>query len=156
MASRKYNPRKPKQRPPRGPFSNFIVIIGALIALIGLLFAFVICVDRVSEFLNGRGYQNKWNPVNGNPVEEFKNLHILLYISVSKFMEASFATLLFFPLVILIVPLTDMFYWGDYSILLYGYLPIITGVGLAFTAIVVSEKTVLKKADKRMSKDKDY
>ncbi len=134
--------RRKNNRHQRSILSNIVILIGACICVMAITLCLIICVDRLSEFLNGSGYRNNWSPVSGHPLDVLKAIPMNLYICFSKFLEATFASILFFPLVILMVPLYDLFYFGDYSILLYGYLPFISGLAIIFTAIVAGEPKV--------------
>lgn len=129
-----------KRRADLSFLTKFMIFIGFAICLLGFLVALTGCVDRLSEFLNGMGYQNKWNPLRGSFLQIIENLPGNLYICVTKFLEATFASIIFFPLVILAVPLYDLFFYGDFAILLYGFLPIIVGLIIIFAAIITSDK----------------
>ncbi|MFN3701332.1 MAG: hypothetical protein ACK4VI_07415 [Alphaproteobacteria bacterium] len=120
--------------------SVLFVFAGFCISFIGFLMALVICTDRVSEFLNGRGAHNNWHPTIGEPLDVLMRLPENLIFAFTHFLEALFASILFFPLIVLFVPLYDMFFFWDFSILLYGYLPFIVGFIVILSAIAVSDK----------------
>lgn len=132
--------RKKTNRHGRSFLSNIAVFCGFILCATGFLLALIICVDRVSEFMNGMNYRNNWSPVAGAPLEVIKAIPLNLYICITKFLESLLASLIFFPLLVLIVPLYDLFYSGDASILLYGYLPFAVGAGLVFAAIAAGEQ----------------
>lgn len=123
-------------------FSVFMVFCGMAVCALALLIAFTICVDRISELLNGIGYQNKWNPASGGALNIVLNLPHNLYICFAKFMEASFATILFFPLIILLVPIYNVAYFWDFSILIYGYLPFMVGFAIIISALIASDSKI--------------
>lgn len=144
MVSRKYNPRKrnKKQKRPRALWANIVLSIGVGIGLIGFLLSFIICVDRVAEFLYNRGFQNDWDPIQGGISDVIENIPLLLYICFMKYLEASFATLLFFPLIVLIVPIYSIWHYADFSLLIYGYIPLFIGIAIALFSIVAGEARV--------------
>ncbi len=130
--------RKPKR--PRTAIADILLIAGIIITALGVIVGYIICVDRAAEFLNGFGYQNKWFPEKFGFAWMVKNIPQLLYVCVTKYLEASFASALFFPLVILLVPLTDAMFFNTYVILLYCYVPVALGSALIIWAIVFGER----------------
>lgn len=119
--------------------AKLMVLLGMLVCLVSLLIAYVICVDRVSEILNGSGYQNNWHPAKGGFVDVLMNLPQNLITCFVKFTEASFACVLFFPLVVLLVPIYNLFFYMDFTILLYGYVPFLAGFGIILSAIIACD-----------------
>lgn len=115
-------------------------VIGLVIFIIGIVLGYILCVDRISEILNGLGYQNNWFPERFGFLAMIKNISDLLYICITKFLEASFVCVLFFPLVILLTPISDAVFFNNYSILLYCYFPAILGGSLMLLAIVLGER----------------
>lgn len=122
--------------------AKLMVLLGMLVCLVSLLVAYVICVDRVSEILNGSGYQNSWHPAKGGFISTLTNLPQNLIICFVKFTEASFACVLFFPLVVLLVPIYNLFFYMDFTILLYGYVPFLAGFGIILSAIIACDSKV--------------
>jgi hypothetical protein len=122
--------------------AKLIVGVGMLICLTSLLIAYTICVDRVSELLNSSGYQNNWHPANGGFIDTLINLPQNLMICFTKFIEAAFACVLFFPILILLVPIYNLYFYLDFTILLYGYVPFLVGFGVILSAIIACDSKI--------------
>ncbi len=138
-------PRKGKTRAPVTPFTALIMLAGVFLCITGFLVAYLICVDRVAEFSNGYFYQNNWAPFRGGYLDYLMQLPRTLYLSLLHYSHACMISLIFFPLLIFMVPLYDMFFLHDYSAVFYGVTPFMIGAGLVLWSAFLQDTSRLPK-----------
>ncbi len=137
--------RKGKTRAPISPFTAVILSGSLFLCVTGFLVAYLICDDRVAEFSNGYLHQNNWTPFRGGYLDYLVQLPGTLYIALLHYSHACMMSLIFFPLLIFIVPLYDMFFLHDYSMALKGILPFAIGaVGLLWSVYLQDSHRVPK------------
>jgi hypothetical protein len=122
------------------PVFYIFFIASLLLCLTGMLMAFVICIDRTDELFNNVRYQdhwskagnsmykNRWEPFQGNFIECVKQIPAGFYIGFSKFPAAALVAIVFYPLLVLVFPVYDIFANMDFTMLLLGWLPFLGGV----------------------------
>ncbi len=118
------------------------LLLGALIAAGGFLISYVICVDWMAEFMDGNRMYNEWVPVKANFLETLTALPHSLFVAFSKFPIASAMTLIFFPLLIVLLPLYQVSFFGDWSLFYMGWLPFFAGGGLFLLGGILREDDI--------------
>ncbi len=105
------------------------VCAAIFLCLTGMGIAFVICADHLSEFFNGWNYRNNWDPFSGGYIDAVRELPGQLYIGLKNFPDACFFTLILYPMIVIFVAFYEVVH-NDFSILLMGWLPFLSGVAL--------------------------
>lgn len=115
------------------------------------MIAFIICIDRTDELFNNvryqqnwhnagnSMYQNRWTPFVGGFVDHIRLIPIGIFNGFYYFPAAALVTLIFFPLLIFVVPIYDGFAMMDFDLLMYGWLPFGIGIMLFIMAGLLSE-----------------
>ena len=122
------------------PVFYLFFIVSLVLCLLGMLMAFVICIDRTDELFNAVRYQdhwskagntmykNRWEPFQGNFIDCVKQIPAGFYIGFSKFPAAALVAIVFYPLLVLVFPVYDLFAHMEFTMLLLGWLPFVGGV----------------------------
>ena len=139
-------------------FLFFAASIGLCIC--GMLIALVICIDRADELFNNvqyQGnwhntgnsmYQNRWSPFIGGFVDHVKQIPAGLFNGFYYFPAAALVAVIFYPLLVIVVPIYDGFSSMNFSMLLYGWLPFAAGVMLFIASGVLAEMVRSSRAPK--------
>lgn len=107
-----------------------LFLVGAAGMVCGLLGLYVLCVFYLEEHINGVRIINWYQPDTSSLTAFWKDLPSLFLLTFTRYQLSSFATLLFFPLVVILIPVWAGFSDGNWTILVFGW-----GVFLAGSAL---------------------
>ncbi|MCC7305453.1 MAG: hypothetical protein IT558_04245 [Alphaproteobacteria bacterium] len=140
------------------PVFLILFLAGTFLCIVSLLIAYIICIDRADELFNyvrhgsdwrtqrDLMYQNEWNPFQKDSyMAAIQAIPRHIYIAFGYFPTSALIGLIFFPLMIVVVPFYEA-YMGQYLLLLYGWLPFAAGVLVLVAAGLMAE---MSKAEKR-------
>jgi hypothetical protein len=126
-----------REKKPAGSLTRKLLLMlvlgtGTFLCVTGMVISFVLCADHISEFFNGWNYSNGWEPFTGNYFDYIRQIPKEVYVAFGWFPEACFITLIFYPLAVLGIGIYEVAY-GEFTIVLYGWLPFLTGAfGMVF------------------------
>ncbi len=122
------------------PIFYLFFLASLMLCVIGMLIAFVICIDRTDELFNNVRYQdnwhnagnslyrNRWEPFHGNFIDCVKQIPAGFYVGFGKFPASALVAMVFYPLLVLVFPVYDVFANMDFTMLLIGWLPFLGGI----------------------------
>ncbi len=129
-------------------FGNILLFGGVLVALCGLLGAFLLCAFVLEEYMNGFRIIGDWQPNTHDPVAFYLDLPANLWTAMMFFPWTCLITFVFSPLVLIFVPPIVGFSYGDWSIVILGWGPFFAGIAMFIWGGLMREGTSAKKAPK--------
>lgn len=96
----------------------------------GLIGTYVLCVFYLEEYINGVRIINWRTPDTSSLLAFWRDLPDLFVLTFSRYDHSAFATLLFFPLVSTVLPLWAGFSSGNWSLVVFGWAPLLAGSAL--------------------------
>lgn len=116
-----------------------MIALGVGLCLAGLGGLFLLCAVLIEEHMNGVRIVNDWAPNGRGLAGFFGSLPSNLGLLLNYYPFAAFAVLIFFPLVAVAVPLYAAFFLDDWSVIVFGWLPILSGAVLIVSGFLVRE-----------------
>ena len=138
----------PKVRKTRALYTLFsvsIFFVSIFLFVTGFLIAYFIVVDRVSEFSSDYINQNGWIPFHGDYFDYLMQLPKTFYSALCHYPYVCIISFVFSPLLFLFVPLYDIFFLYDYSMILNGILPFFLGACGLLWAVFMQDSYYLPK-----------
>ncbi len=112
-------------------FAGVVLFLTGLAGMLyGLLGTYVLCVFYLEEYINGVRIVNWYHPDTSSLLAFWKDLPSLLVMTFVRYDLSAFATILFFPLVATLVPVWAGFSSGNWTILVFGWGPLLAGSAL--------------------------
>lgn len=131
-------------------FSGWVMIaLGVLSCLAGIGGMFLLSGVILEEFMNGVRIINDWSPDARGASGFFFGLPSNLALLVNYYPLAAFATLIFFPLVVVLMPIYAGFFLDDWTVALFGWVPFLNGLVLVVCGLIFRELFLPKGAKRK-------
>lgn len=135
-------------------FLGVVLFLTGLVGMVyGLLGTYVLCVFFLEEYINGVRLVNWYHPDTSSLLSFWKDLPSLFLLTFSRYDLSAFVTILFFPLIFCLVPPWAGFASGNWTIVAFGWGPILGGCALSLLGAVAWVRERERRKNRKTGKE---